>query len=94
MHPTYNLIEIKHTSRYHKYDPFILAKQALQVYYSSFPSLKRDKADWSTVFKTKPRFTFDEKNIPNEQAYQADIEENSKITITDDQTDFGSRNDE
>jgi len=55
--PKYNLIEIKHTSRYYKYDPFGLAKQALQVYYAPYLSLRRDKIDWSAVFKTKPRFT-------------------------------------
>ena len=94
VHPKYNLIEIKHTSRYQKYDPFILAKQALQAYYAPYPSLKRDKADWSAVFKTKARFTFDGQNIPYEQAYQAYLEENAEIAITDDQTDFGPLNDE
>lgn len=93
-HKDYNLIEIKHTSHYHKYDPFVLAKQALQVYYAPYPSLKRDKADWSAVFKTKARFTFDGKNIPDEQAYQADLEQNNEIIITDDHTDFGPLIDE
>ena len=92
--PKYNLIEIKHTSRYYKYDPFLLAKQALQVYYASYPSLRRDKIDWSAVFKTKARFTFDGRNIPEQQAYQADIEENRGIILTDDQIDFGPLNDE
>ena len=94
VHKDYNLIEIKHTSHYHKYDPFVLAKQALQVYYAPYPSLKRDKADWSAVFKTKARFTFDGKNIPDEQAYQADLEQNNEIIITDDHTDFGPLIDE
>ena len=94
VHKNYNLIEIKHTSHYHKYDPFVLAKQALQVYYAPYPSLKRDKADWSAVFKTKARFTFDGKNIPDEQAYQADLEQNNEIIITDDHTDFGPLIDE
>ena len=89
VHKDYNLIEIKHTSHYHKYDPFVLAKQALQVYYAPYPSLKRDKADWSAVFKTKARFTFNGKNIPDEQAYQTDLEQNNEIIITDDHTDFG-----
>ena len=92
--PKYNLIEIKHTSRYQKYDPFILAKQALQAYYAHYLSLKRDKEDWSAVFKTKARFTFDGQNILDEQAYQADLEENAEIAITDDQIDFGTLNDE
>ena len=94
VHKDYNLIEIKHTSHYHKYDPFVLAKQALQVYYAPYPSLKRDKADWSAVFKTKARFTFDGKNIPDEQAYHADLEQNNEIIITDDHTDFGPLIDE
>ena len=94
VHKDYNLIEIKHTSHYHMYDPFVLAKQALQVYYAPYPSLKRDKADWSAVFKTKARFTFDGKNIPDEQAYQADLEQNNEIIITDDHTDFGPLIDE
>ena len=94
VHKDYNLIEIKHTSHYHKYDPFVLAKQALQVYYAPYPSLKRDKADWSAVFKTKARFTFDGKNIPDEQAYQADLEQNNEIIITDDHIDFGPLIDE
>jgi len=66
----------------------------LQVYYAPYPSLKRDKADWSAVFKTKARFTFDGKNIPDEQAYQADLEQNNEIIITDDHTDFGPLIDE
>ena len=45
-------------------------------------------------FQTKARFTFDGRNIPDDQAYQADVEENAEIVITDDQTDFGPLNDE
>ena len=94
VHPKYNLIEVRHTSHYYKYDPFVLAKQALQVYYAPYPSMRRDKIDWWAVFKTKARFTFDGRNIPDDQAYQADVEENAEIVITDDQTDFGPLNDE
>ena len=93
VHKDYKLIEIRHTSHYYKYDPFVLAKQALQVYFAPYPSLKRDKADWSAVFKTKPRFTFDGNNIPDEAAYQADLEPNTEIIITDD-IDVGPLNDD
>ena len=44
-------------------------------------------------FKTKARFTFDGNNIPDEQAYQADLEQNNEI-ITNDHTDFGPLIDE
>ena len=42
----FNLVEINHKKRYMKYEPFVLAQQAIQVYYVSYPSLKRDKANW------------------------------------------------
>ena len=46
------------------------------------------------VFKTKARFTFDGNNIVDEAAYQADLEPNNEIIITDDHTDIGPLNDE
>ena len=33
-------------------------------------------------------------HFPDDQAYQADVEENAEIVITDDQTHFGPLNDE
>ena len=54
VHKDYNLIEIKHTSHYHKYDPFVLAKQALQVYYAPYPSLKEIKQIDLQFLKQKP----------------------------------------
>ena len=41
----HNIIEVKHTKKYISYDPFIIAQNAKQVYYASYP-LRRDKADW------------------------------------------------
>ncbi|KAK6782357.1 hypothetical protein RDI58_020153 [Solanum bulbocastanum] len=41
----YNIIEVKHTRKYRSYDPFIIAQNAKQVYYASYP-LRKDKADW------------------------------------------------
>lgn len=40
------------------------------------------------VFKTEARFTFDGKIVPNEQAYQENIEQYSEIIIIDDHIDF------
>lgn len=45
------------------------------------------------IFKTKERFTFDGKNILDEQAYKADVEENEEFAITDDQIDLWPLND-
>ncbi len=95
VHKDYKFIELKHNSHYYKYDPFVLVKQTLQVYFAPYPSQKRDKADWSAVFKTKEIFRFYGNNIPNGVAYQADLDPNNKIIITDDHTDLGpSLNDE
>ncbi|KAK6789192.1 hypothetical protein RDI58_012991 [Solanum bulbocastanum] len=41
----HNIIEVKHTRKYRSYDPFIIAQNAKQVYYASYP-LRRDKSDW------------------------------------------------
>ncbi|PWA87237.1 transposon, En/Spm-like, Transposase-associated domain protein [Artemisia annua] len=40
------------------YDPFILAHQAQQVYYATYPSMAKDLKDWSAVVKAMPRGIF------------------------------------
>ncbi|XP_042465617.1 uncharacterized protein LOC122048075 [Zingiber officinale] len=60
VHPCYNLVEINHKRLYKRYEPFVLAQQAIQVFYASYPSLKRDKMDWWAVCKTKARKKIEE----------------------------------
>ncbi|KAH0693155.1 hypothetical protein KY285_020252 [Solanum tuberosum] len=55
IHPQYKLVDINHKRKFKKYEPFVLAMQAAQVYYASYPSLRRDKNDWWAVCKTKAR---------------------------------------
>ncbi|XP_049388507.1 uncharacterized protein LOC125852871 [Solanum stenotomum] len=55
IHPQYKLVDINHKRKLKKYEPFVLAMQAAQVYYASYPSLRRDKSDWWAVCKTKAR---------------------------------------
>nr|GEW21217.1 hypothetical protein [Tanacetum cinerariifolium] len=55
VHKGYNLVDVKHKRRFNKYEPFILASQSSQVYYTSYPSLRRDKVDWWALSKAKPR---------------------------------------
>ncbi|XP_074288178.1 uncharacterized protein LOC141613344 [Silene latifolia] len=38
-----------------RYDPFVLAYQVEQVYYAPYPNTKKDRDQWSVVFKTKAR---------------------------------------
>ncbi|XP_021730557.1 uncharacterized protein LOC110697498 [Chenopodium quinoa] len=59
IHEQYKLIEVNHTKKYPKYDPFVLSYQVAQVYYASYPSLKRDRVQWWSVFKTHARSVVD-----------------------------------
>ncbi|XP_070006462.1 uncharacterized protein [Nicotiana sylvestris] len=54
-HNEYKLVDVNHRRRFKKYEPFILAMQATQVCYVSYPSKKKDKDDWLSVLKVKPR---------------------------------------
>ncbi|KAL3503865.1 hypothetical protein ACH5RR_033706 [Cinchona calisaya] len=60
VHSKYNLVDINHKKRYKSYEPFILAQQAVQVYYAQYPSLKQDRADWLAVCKTRARSKVEE----------------------------------
>ncbi|XP_039115962.1 uncharacterized protein LOC120251500 isoform X3 [Dioscorea cayenensis subsp. rotundata] len=55
VHPIYNLVDVNRKKMYPKYDPFVLAQQAIQVNYIEYPSMKKDKVDWLAVCKTKAR---------------------------------------
>ncbi|XP_049392822.1 uncharacterized protein LOC125857182 [Solanum stenotomum] len=59
IHPQYKLVDINHRRKLRKYEPFVLAMQATQVYYATYPSLRRDKSDWWAVCKTKARCIVD-----------------------------------
>lgn len=51
--PSHGLVEIKHNSILASNEPFVLAKQVTQVYYTLYLSNKRDRRDWWAMFKTK-----------------------------------------
>ncbi|WMV45238.1 hypothetical protein MTR67_038623 [Solanum verrucosum] len=67
----HNIIEVKHTRKYRSYDPFIIAQNAKQVYYASYP-LHRDKVDWWVVIKCKPMERIEIDNVLD-VAYQNDV---------------------
>ncbi|XP_059285604.1 uncharacterized protein LOC132039075 [Lycium ferocissimum] len=66
-----NIIDVKHTRQYNRCDPFIIAQNAKQVYYAPYP-LRRDKADWWVVIKTKPVGRIEVDNALD-VAYQNDV---------------------
>ena len=69
IHKQYDIVEICHTRRYSKYDPFIFAKNGIQVYYVPYPRNIKGKTNWWVVIKTKPRGTVDDR-YTLELAYQ------------------------
>jgi len=39
IHPQYKLVDINHRRKLRKYEPFVLAMQAAQMHYATYPSL-------------------------------------------------------
>ncbi len=55
IHPRYKLVDVHIGRFYRKYDPFVLASQASQVYYLSYPSLRQNMKDWRAVCKVRSK---------------------------------------
>lgn len=55
VHPQFKLVSVNHTRRHDKYEPFVLAKQATQVYFCAYPSKDLSKKDWWAVCNIKSR---------------------------------------
>ena len=51
--PWHGLIEIKYGSKAYVNEPFVLAAQAAQVYYTPFSLKKRRRKDWWAICKIK-----------------------------------------
>ncbi|KAL0408439.1 UNVERIFIED_CONTAM: hypothetical protein Sradi_1778300 [Sesamum radiatum] len=60
---------------------FILAQQAIQVYYTQYPSLRRDKVDWMAVCRTRARQTVESRWT--DAAFQEDEVEFVPIVTTE-----------
>ncbi|KAJ9560117.1 hypothetical protein OSB04_005277 [Centaurea solstitialis] len=84
----HSLVDVKYKSRLRADDSYILASQAEQVYYTSYPSMTKDLKDWWAVVKTKPRGIYEVletvndvevgENMEGEQFYQM----NERVTHT------------
>lgn len=71
IHKKYDLVDVHQKRLYKKNDPFILAQQALQVFYAPYPGATRDQKNWWAVCKTKARSTIEKVWIDTqEDAYQ------------------------
>lgn len=58
-HPTFDLIDVKDSSRHRGDDTFILASQAQQVYMTPYPYRLASGQGWWAVWKTKARSVID-----------------------------------
>ncbi|KAK9078683.1 hypothetical protein SSX86_002740 [Deinandra increscens subsp. villosa] len=90
--PKTNMVDVKPTAIGCVDDPFILASQAQQVYYTSYPSKAKELKGWLAVVKTTPRGVYelaqdvieveDDGNAEKDNFYQET--ERIECTITDD----------
>ena len=66
----------------HTQNHFVLAQQAIQVYYLNYPAHCRDLSDWLVVCKVRPMIIDDslpDKNSENYVAFQEDEVQNREI---------------
>ena len=59
-----SIVEVHRNRRFNKYEPFILASQACQVYFLPYPTLQRERQVWLAVCKVQSRFA-DESCVAN-----------------------------
>ncbi|CAM8950430.1 unnamed protein product [Rhodiola kirilowii] len=78
--PANGIVEVNTQRIYQAYDPFILAQQADQVYFTDFPGQpNRTTQGWVAVCRVKPTNAID-LNV-SELAFQEDAEPNSQIPL-------------
>ena len=70
VHKEYKFVQVNRKQRFRRYEPFVLAVQADRVYFCNYPSLRRDKSNWWSVFKIKVRAIVDvvERTKTNEKS--------------------------
>jgi hypothetical protein len=72
IHHQYKLVDVNNKRSYPKFDPFVLAHQAQQVYFATYPGTKKSKSDWMAVCKIKTRHVIDVPIV--DRAYQEEVD--------------------
>ncbi|XP_050225605.1 uncharacterized protein LOC126675073 [Mercurialis annua] len=72
-----NIVDVHRNKRYNKYEPFVLAAQACQVYYCEYPGAKRDRINWLAVCKIKARSDIDFPESSNTDSMLPPFQEDS-----------------
>ena len=90
IHSDYKLMDVNHKRIFNRYEPFLMAVQATQVYYCTYPSLSRDKSDWWAVCKIKARSNIEvptsqqsSENLAIAPAFQEDDINNIELVHVD-----------
>nr|KAJ0196362.1 hypothetical protein LSAT_V11C700363440 [Lactuca sativa] len=78
------LVDVKPKSRLQTDDPFCLASQAEQVFYTPYPSMTNETKDKWAVIKTKPRGVFEvtEAEMKEDEVFQVEKRFESPLTVT------------
>lgn len=87
-HPQYDLTELNSRRHFQKYEPFILASQAQQVYFTEYASRKRERLDWRVVYKIRARNVIDFIDTPYQETDPSSskkVNPNDEITCLRDQ---------
>ncbi|XP_043806163.1 uncharacterized protein LOC122721710 [Manihot esculenta] len=83
IHSKYKLVDVNHKRSFNRYEPFVLGVQAIQVIYTPYPSLKRDKIEWWAAIKVKARSVIQlptqENTQPADEPFQQDEMEHTAI---------------
>ena len=58
VHRRHGLVDLKYKSEFARNEPFILAIQAHQLYYSPYPSSRRELKEWWAIINVKARDTY------------------------------------
>lgn len=67
IHSNYNLVQVNANKRFKKFEPFIFAVQAGQVFYITYPTRRRRSSEWLAVCRMKPRSTIELSNTIRSQ---------------------------
>ncbi|KAL0430524.1 UNVERIFIED_CONTAM: hypothetical protein Sradi_0678400 [Sesamum radiatum] len=76
------LVEINHRLKLKSNEPFILASQAQQVYFTNFPSMRRERRDWWAVCKVKATGKFD---VPTVEGQDENTEQRLDIAFQEEE---------
>lgn len=85
----HGLIDVNSKSKLGGNDPFVLAEQAQQVYYTTYPSRKRSRIDWLAVCKTTARSSYntmsniveEDETVPTEEGFYQEDEMQSPTLV-------------